>query len=138
MTTEVSSSLINVMLHEKNKVNLVIPETQVIMMSEEERNALLKLYNRIDNESAVSIDIESACCGRRSRVDSSSTLFIQLYLLSACALLNNCVEKIFFRNVAMTEEVLAIVLAILRRYVVCNRCQKVKSVSFISTRAALR
>ena len=47
-------------------------------------------------------------------------------------------EKIFFRNVAMTEEVLAIVLAILRRYVVCNRCQKVKSVSFISTRAALR
>ena len=92
-----SSSLINVMLHEKNKVNLVIPETQVIMMSEEERNALLKLYNRIDNEYAVSIDIESACRGRRSRVDSSSTLFIQLYLLSACALLNNCVEKIFFR-----------------------------------------
>lgn len=58
LTTEVTSSLINVTLHEKNAVNVVIPETQLALLLEEDRAALLKLYHRIDKNSAVFVDLD--------------------------------------------------------------------------------
>ena len=50
-------------LHEKNTVNLVIPETQLALLNEEDRAVLLKLYHRIEKQSAVVVDLDR----RRSR-----------------------------------------------------------------------
>ena len=57
LTTEVTSMLINVNLHENNRVNIVIPETQMAQMTEVERELMLRLYDRIEKKSTV-IDID--------------------------------------------------------------------------------
>lgn len=41
-------------------------------------------------------------------------------------------ERFAFKNMLITDETLAVVLSILHRYVLYNRCQRVTSISFIS------
>lgn len=64
LTTEVTSMLINVNLHEKNHVNIVIPETQMAQMTEGERELMLHLYDKIDKKtSIVSVERSVMCEG---------------------------------------------------------------------------
>ena len=64
LTTEVTSMLINVNLHEKNRVNIVIPETQMAQMTEGERELMLHLYDKIDKKaSIVSVERSVMCEG---------------------------------------------------------------------------
>lgn len=64
LTTEVTSMLINVNLHESNRVNIVIPETQMAQMTEVERELMLRLYDRIEKKSTV-IDIDRTSCSMK-------------------------------------------------------------------------
>ena len=64
LTTEVTSMLINVNLHEKNRVNIVIPETQMAQMTEGERELMLHLYDKIDKKTGiVSVERSIRCEG---------------------------------------------------------------------------
>ena len=69
--------------------------------------------------------------------DPSSLLFVQLYLLTVCSALVNCVQRFSFKNVLITDETLAVILSILHRYVMYDRCQRVTSVSFTSAASML-
>lgn len=58
LTTEVTSMLINVNLHENNLIDIVIPETQMAQMTESERDIMLRLYDRIEKRCVSSLDID--------------------------------------------------------------------------------
>ena len=98
LTTEVTSMLINVNLHESNRVNIVIPETQMAQMTEGERELMLRLYDKIEKKTCV-IDIDRISLHEKLQIERVSDTFLQLFFYTVISSLNDMVQKITLKEV---------------------------------------
>ena len=121
LTTEVTSMLINVNLHESNRVNIVIPETQMAQMTEGERELMLRLYDKIEKKTCV-IDIDRISLHEKLQIERVSDTF----LISS---LNDMVQKITLKEVDFSGNCFYIFFTLLSRYVRYGRCNHLMSMT---------
>ena len=128
LTTEVTSMLINVNLHESNRVNIVIPETQMAQMTEGERELMLRLYDKIEKKTCV-IDIDRISLHEKLQIEWVSDTFLQLFFYTVISSLNDMVQKITLKEVDFSGNCFYIFFTLLSRYVRYGRCNHLMSMT---------
>ena len=128
LTTEVTSMLINVNLHESNRVTLVIPETQMAQMTEGERELMLRLYDKIEKKTCV-IDIDRISLHEKLQIERVSDTFLQLFFYTVISSLNDMVQKITLKEVDFSGNCFYIFFTLLSRYVRYGRCNHLMSMT---------
>ncbi|KAK8821951.1 hypothetical protein WA538_000048 [Blastocystis sp. DL] len=119
LTTEVTSMLINVNLHENNLIDIVIPETQMAQMTESERDIMLRLYDRIEKRCVSSLDIDQRI----------SDTCMQLYFYTVIESIDDGLQRLSIRDVDFSGNCGTVFMSLFAQYVRYGRCRKLSSLT---------